>query len=240
VVVGHSFGGQIVFSSLDQSLIEDVKHIYRAETMDDSKQYVASNLTILINPAIEATRYDGLHRVASAHPFHAYHTPVFVSITSTDDLATRYAFPIGRSVSTAFHRYVDKRQRSADLSTMGHDEQYVDFELNTVAFYNKYVVTAGGPDVMNGAKIDLCAAYSRDYDMYNKLLVEAKNLDKNWFTYFRAHVEPAFPRLFCVGDQNQSISPGQNNIALFPYRWLSSGENKKKDAFSSKNYHSPV
>ncbi len=122
VIVGHSFGGMIVYSALAQSLIE-------AAATPDVPPLLA-DLVLLVNPAIEAARYLPIHALAgqSQQNTQKLQPPVFVCVTAKNDYATRWAFPAGNWFSS-FMQYIfassgqkekDKRQREAIRNTIGH------------------------------------------------------------------------------------------------------------------------
>jgi hypothetical protein len=98
-----------------------------------NRPWLYGDMVILLNPAFEATRYTPLHRMAtgrgSAGAFKTYQTPMFISITTTKDWATRFAFPIGRFFSTIFSRHASEEERLADVSTIGHMDLYVTHHL---------------------------------------------------------------------------------------------------------------
>ena len=90
-IAGHSFGGLIVYTALAQSLIKDLMELRQAEDAAAGSGTARppisreGDLVVVINPAIEATRYDPLYRAATEAPLPHYHPPLFVALTSTDD-----------------------------------------------------------------------------------------------------------------------------------------------------------
>src|SRR5580704_12610115 len=117
IVVGHSFGGMIVFSALAQSLIE------AASVPVNEVTPRFADLVLLVNPAIEGARYLPIYdltqarRVAgrtSAQP------PVFICATASNDWATGLAFPIGNAFSLLTESYLDRQERQAMINTIGH------------------------------------------------------------------------------------------------------------------------
>ncbi len=115
IIVGHSFGGMIVYSALAQSLIE------AAATPSDEIVPAFADLVLLVNPAIEAARYLPIHALVdgSAKGKHDQ-PPVFVCATARNDWATRFAFPAGNAYTLLTESYKDARERQAMLSTIGH------------------------------------------------------------------------------------------------------------------------
>jgi hypothetical protein len=134
IVIGHSFGGLIVQSALSEGLIGDVATLQQQQAGSSGTAPVPvsierdGDLVVLVNPAIEATRFDALDRITrSGSPYKTYRMPLFVSITSLNDYATRLAFPLGRSVDALFEHYqpaVKARERKANLETLGQDDDY--------------------------------------------------------------------------------------------------------------------
>ncbi|NII55390.1 hypothetical protein [Luteibacter sp. SG786] len=142
-IVGHSFGGLIVYSALSPSLVRDMTDLKEniRRRKDEGLQHDPpfsreGDVVIAINPAVEAAVFAPLHRIAfdekdGSERVGSYHSPVFVSITSTNDKATGKAFPIARFFSTLFHRYPKGAgvERVAARQTIGHDADYVDYDL---------------------------------------------------------------------------------------------------------------
>lgn len=122
VIVGHSFGGMIVYSALAQALIETAATPDVPPTLAD--------LVLLVNPAIEAARYLPIHALTGEpqQSTQEPQPPLFVCVTAKNDYATRWAFPVGNWFSS-FMQYIfadsgkkekDKRQREAIRNTIGH------------------------------------------------------------------------------------------------------------------------
>ena len=137
-IAGHSFGGLIVYTALSQALIKDVVELRQAEEVaaQDKRPRPPlereGDLVVVINPAIEATRYDPLHRAATESPLPHYHPPLFVAVTSTDDQATRRFFPLGRALSTLWERYpegAEAAERDANLHAFGQSYAYLSHDL---------------------------------------------------------------------------------------------------------------
>jgi hypothetical protein len=124
LTIGHSFGGLIVYSALAQyftdqaaaSLLrsEFIDAGLRTEPVTDAERVVASfgDLVVVINPAIEAMRYEPIRRLVdgrSQKQYAPWQAPVLVEVTSVGDswqsthlgdLATGFLFPLGRRFST--------------------------------------------------------------------------------------------------------------------------------------------
>jgi pimeloyl-ACP methyl ester carboxylesterase len=95
VIVGHSFGGLIVYSALAQSLIE-------AAAFDEKGKAVPSfaDLVLLVNPAFEAARYLPIYSLVKKRRGFQRQPPVFISVTSRNDDATKRAFPVGAWIAS--------------------------------------------------------------------------------------------------------------------------------------------
>ena len=132
IFIGHSFGGLILFESLSQPLLT---YVINAELQVRDRQKVEAtavglpDLAILLNPAVEAVRFEPLYRAMRGRrdPL-KYYGPRLVSITTTADEATRYAFPISRVISAPSG--VD-RKFEAYISTIGHAKPYITHDLVT-------------------------------------------------------------------------------------------------------------
>jgi pimeloyl-ACP methyl ester carboxylesterase len=89
VIVGHSFGGLVVFSALAQPLV-------KLALLSGPEHVVPffANLVLLVNPAFEAARYLPVFSLVQ-HKHFAKQPPLMISITASNDQATGIAFPIG-------------------------------------------------------------------------------------------------------------------------------------------------
>jgi hypothetical protein len=115
VIAGHSFGGLVVHAAVAEYLVES------AITSDDMNAVLPfGDMTILVNPAFEASRYYPLHSIVAAKRFAPRQAPVFISVTAENDDATGKAFPAGRHLSLWTGASVDQMEREANFNTMGH------------------------------------------------------------------------------------------------------------------------
>jgi hypothetical protein len=141
---GHSFGGGIIYTSIAQALIRDVVELGHAEAAQQALpagQRVRpilqreGDLVVVVNPAIEATRFEPLYRAVTEARLPHYHTPIFVGITSTEDRATKEAFPVGRWLSTRFDKYPEESvvsERSANQRTFGQADEFLTHDLSAL------------------------------------------------------------------------------------------------------------
>jgi hypothetical protein len=87
IIIGHSFGGLIVYTAIAQSLIEAA-----ATSTDVVPSF--GDLVLLVNPAFSAVSYLPIYSIlCGGKTFEADQLPVFVSVTAENDMATRDAFP---------------------------------------------------------------------------------------------------------------------------------------------------
>ena len=128
IIVGHSFGGQVVYSALSQIMAE-----HFVNTFAFGKEPILKPLgdqVILLNPAFEASRYFDLYQMATnIDQYPTNQRPVLSIFTSKTDLATGWAFPVGRFFDTLFERNVSCYQKSATLKTVGWFQPFVSYDL---------------------------------------------------------------------------------------------------------------
>lgn len=148
VLVGHSFGGLILYNAIAESLMDEV-----VRSTADRPPRPLVDLAVVLNPAFEASRFEPVFQAALAEPAARSARPLFVSITTRNDWATGYAFPIGRWVNSVFDREgwtsddrcpepgltdlrechgIDRRlrlEKLANTRTMGHLGRYTTHTL---------------------------------------------------------------------------------------------------------------
>jgi hypothetical protein len=94
VIVGHSFGGAIVVSALNEVLTDRV--VKRTKKRSYARPF--GDGVIIINPAIEATQALPFVEAAIQDGYQQDQRPLFVSLSSDADWATHYMFPMGETV----------------------------------------------------------------------------------------------------------------------------------------------
>ena len=117
VLIGHSFGGLVVFNAIAESLLDELVH---AQSEKRAPRALV-DLAVVLNPAFEASRFEPLFQVAKGEPRIAGDRPLFVSITATNDSATRVAFPAGRAINSLFDHesWTDEDRCPGGLSATG-------------------------------------------------------------------------------------------------------------------------
>ncbi len=145
VAIGHSFGGAILYGSLQQVLTDRfiaMQHspLSPAESEHKNQQAFFGDLVVLINPAFEAIRFANLYDL-SQHDCCAYEgsLPSLVILTSETDFATRYLFTLGRKVSTITNRYPElKRHVCTREGMIGTTIKTADADATAIGHYKPY------------------------------------------------------------------------------------------------------
>jgi pimeloyl-ACP methyl ester carboxylesterase len=128
LIIGHSFGGMIVYTALAQSLSE------AATTASGHIVPSFADLVLLVNPAFEAERYLPIHdlvKLRGEGSFAQNQWPIFVSVTAKNDSATGIAFPAGTANSLLQERVKGCEEALALFNTMGHLAWMQTHELST-------------------------------------------------------------------------------------------------------------
>ena len=137
LIIGHSFGGLIVFDALAQALTDRASQSLEAGRLgaaDESDKAIASygDLVVIVNPAVEATSYEPLNQLMKgrdASTLARNQNPVFIQVTSSADQATGTAFPLGRSLNVMTESFVDRSERQEASTAIGHWAPFWTHEL---------------------------------------------------------------------------------------------------------------
>ncbi len=193
IMIGHSFGGLILFNAISAELIEGLT--YKEDSGDPGAPAVRfGDMVVLLNPAFEASRYTPLHRIMTnpRRPFDRYQAPILVSITSTADWATGWAFPAGRFINTLFEKAASPEESTAIKNTMGHVGQYITHKLTR---------SERDPDTCQGWKDTMTVGDpdSKPQQMHENITREAEN-DRAFFGPSpRPVLQDHWVRRFCGG-----------------------------------------
>jgi hypothetical protein len=138
LTAGHSFGGLITYRALAPRLMMGIAETGPDHDDDPGVKYAVGfgDLTVLINPAFEATRFEPLAQAAVSREYvgpdpeqnRNAQLPLLIVATSRTDRATEYAFPIFRKITTPFER-ASGAQRSANIRTIGWESRYRTHEI---------------------------------------------------------------------------------------------------------------
>lgn len=166
-IVGHSFGGAIVLSALDEILLERL--IFKKNHPKEKLKYFG-DAVVLINPAIEANQAFQLQEVAREIDLNQKDkngsiknpTKILHVISSEGDLATKYVFPIGQFLGTALTWNQEKIKRKygncdyniseydLDLTTVGNFKPFHTANLIENPKINKQLFTENGEKAKPG------------------------------------------------------------------------------------------
>ncbi len=139
--MGHSFGGEVVYTALQQQIMEaSFVDSIRNKHQENAKGF--GSLIVLMNPAFEALRFSNTFDMSQEDCSRNWKDQPtrLVILTSEADKATRYVFPyLGRSFSVLFESYEELNrqictkdgrakltinEREADRTTIGQFEPY--------------------------------------------------------------------------------------------------------------------
>lgn len=131
VVIGHSFGGAVLFSATSQILASRFVDSQEGKGYTDTAKGFG-DLVVLLNPAFEALRYSPFYDLAQARcGYFPEQLPRLAILTSEADDATGILFPLGQAFSTFFETHGDIERNDckhaleldegeADRNTVGH------------------------------------------------------------------------------------------------------------------------
>ena len=144
-ILGHSFGGQVVYTALQQVMTDRIVDT-RGDKIFQENYKNFGNIVVLINPAFEALRvstlFDMLQEDCKNYPND--NSPSLVMLTSEADTVTHYIFPyVGRNtVIFESHKDIDRHictkdgevkitinEFEADRTAIGHFEPYQTHKL---------------------------------------------------------------------------------------------------------------
>ena len=185
VVIGHSFGGAVLYTSLQQILADRHIGAHKGKTYSSDAGGFA-DLVVLMNPAFEATRYATLFDLSQScsratmacRNYSVTQLPNLAVLTSEGDGATRYAFPAGRFFSTLFETHdtlerlistkesakvITVSESKADNTTIGH---FNPFWTHTLDPINKEDIIFRTENFNFGNLVDLWAEQSYDNTLY--------------------------------------------------------------------------
>lgn len=130
VVVGHSFGGAVVFSAISDKLQIDLGAMSRGaepvpvsarETLCTSDRSLClravGDLVVLVNPAFESSLYHSIDQLARTSRFDRCQTPVLLTVSSEADWPNRRYFPIGQVVLTQEQGVLRDSQQKHEVHT---------------------------------------------------------------------------------------------------------------------------
>ena len=136
VVVGHSFGGAIVYSALDnilkESTLSSLVPYERGEIKTPRRiRAGAADLVVLVNPAFEGLLYSGLaEATAGTKQYNPRQTTVLMTIGAENDQATGIAFPAGQFFPSLVQNFKpNSQERALSITSLGHCTNYFTHHL---------------------------------------------------------------------------------------------------------------
>lgn len=143
MVIGHSFGGAIVYSSISQGVAEQI----RRDAQNSSAYPPIADLVVLVNPAFEAMRLQSLYSFSRNLEYADAQRPRLMIVTTKADTPTRAVFPLGRRLGTLFQSYPDDYSQDQDVTAIGHYEPFITHQLklsNCEAEQPKFTLEGAG------------------------------------------------------------------------------------------------
>ena len=173
LTIGHSFGGQVLFKAIagafERDLLNAVANAQAQPTGLSKLTEIVSGLgdmTVLLNPALEAFQYERIDRLTRGVSFMDIQTPVLLTVSAEDDSARKYWFPIARNLNVLFRpKFQSDELKKLWTTALGEYEPQLTHELeasngtpppkdsvNTVCKIVKQDLT-GRPVVSGGAEL---------------------------------------------------------------------------------------
>ncbi|SOY92729.1 putative Esterase/lipase/thioesterase family lipase [Cupriavidus taiwanensis] len=126
LIHGHSFGGAVVYSTVSQTLMDQIRMDASTSTSPAS---ALADLVLIVNPAFEAMKLRPQFDLARHQEYRPDLPPRLVVITTEADLATSVTFPVGRAIGTLFESYADPQSSAENTTALGHHIPYVTHQL---------------------------------------------------------------------------------------------------------------
>lgn len=192
LTIGHSFGGLIVYSALaqyftDQAAASLVRSEWTSEglhaglaTDADNEVDSFGDLVLIINPAIEAMRYEPIWRLVekrSDNRYMPWQAPVFIEVTSVADAgqlgdwATGLVFPLGRFFSTVGQAVFGSYRAGEYDESLKAFGQYAEFWTHRLTRANSNPPPPWSPDP---------AAECRQFQTFNAKYRPSGYLTSGW------------------------------------------------------------
>ena len=128
VVLGHSFGGAMVYSAVANVLKSRIVEARVKTVLSGSDDPIEGfgDLVVLANPAFEASLYEPIQELLDGFPsFSRRQRPVLLVLASETDTDTRTLFKVGRVLSTLFQRTGPRSPRAGLVTAIGNYEPFV-------------------------------------------------------------------------------------------------------------------
>jgi hypothetical protein len=179
IVIGHSFGGQIIERLVQQGVASRVLHV------QEGPLQATADLTVLLNPAspainakqvIDLLRWQMVDLERRTEDGRSWSAPILVSLTSEGDAVTRLAYPAGNLLGLWTSRFRDygpefcspvTSQRSFYTRTAGHTPVLHSHQVQVTPLRLGIVQPGGREDGFAVAGEDLLIEVDRRRGAYN-------------------------------------------------------------------------
>lgn len=138
LMIGHSFGARILYTATSQVLIDEVQRNHPGFKQGSyGLMEGPADLILLLNPAFEASLFTAMHTIRRPNKnwwerVSPQQQPLVVAISSENDMATSWAFPLGQRLAFATR----ERQRL----TLGNYMPFVTHTLKGLTIVDDQVV----------------------------------------------------------------------------------------------------
>ncbi|HEX5855490.1 MAG TPA: hypothetical protein VFZ57_07710 [Thermoanaerobaculia bacterium] len=137
IVIGHSFGGTMVYTALSNVLKARMVDAYEQRGRVPVAENVVrgfGNLVVLVNPAVEASAFATLHELVNAiGSFSPRQTPILVVVGSESDFPNRVWFPLGRKLDMLTQHAGPRSARALLTTAIGSYDPFMTHRLEAIA-----------------------------------------------------------------------------------------------------------
>ena len=219
VITGHSFGAAALLSGLNEILLQRIlasKYKNNGDTDKPNEIDYFADGVVLVNPAIEAGQiFQTYENAMELNLDEENRRSLITIITSEDDKATRFLFPIGQTLDTIFTKQEELERKyppykisefDLDTTTIGHYKPFHTgnfIDLETIKeneglsdfFLGKKDTEAGtGDNNVNKDKVNLdqlCSDRKKRIDLFGiNSLLRKNGIDHSPF-FHRTAIAPA-------------------------------------------------
>jgi pimeloyl-ACP methyl ester carboxylesterase len=129
VLIGHSFGGQVVFQAVNQTIEQE---LVRATSTTGEPQPLRGfgDLVVLLNPALEAHQFKRIDALSRQLTYDHRQVPVMLVLSAVSDSARLVYFPLGRRFDLLRKPSIRSDRRELWLQALGAYAPQVTHELN--------------------------------------------------------------------------------------------------------------
>jgi hypothetical protein len=130
VIVGHSFGAQVVFAALGDVLKQRISAEIDVDQMGTTADVLQKidgfgDLVVLVNPAVEASVYESISGMVRDKRFPEEQPPVMLTLSSEADWPNRWPFSYGRKLGVGHEPIGRRGQFGMKTHAIGNVESQV-------------------------------------------------------------------------------------------------------------------